>query len=261
MATTKNCVFCNTTDNLNTEMSVTLEDGNKVQAWVCDQHAEEATVKSVREAYCAKLDKFKELLEAAKALGFDLSAIAGKPEVAPQPKPQEKPRPVTEKAPSKPQMVELEDNENVVDTARLDNARAFISTGGQTEYGSVQGFSNYSLDGGKDKLSPELRQGKAHLAMMEGRDGQPLIIPDKRVDGTGVTTIKIVKNTNDDVLQRRFKQMAKDSMEDKVPDFAHNGYSATTKECPFCRGQGTILNAKKLVECPKCHGSGLLSSL
>lgn len=258
MTAGKICVFCGIADNLNTEMGVTIEDGSRVQVWVCDTHAEEATVKSVREAYNNRLQKLQELIESAKALGFNLNAISQtqQPATAPTAIVRQEAKP----KPKEPAPLELDDPENVVDTSKLDNARAFISQGGQTEFGSVQSFSNYSLEGGQDKLDPSLRQGKAHLTLAEGRDGKPIVIPDKRVDGTGTTTIKIVKNTNDDVLQRRFKQMATESMSDRPPDFAHNGYSSTTRECPLCHGQGTIINNKKIVECPKCHASGILSN-
>ena len=256
------CIFCNTATGLNTEMSISLDDGKKVQVLICDTHAEDATVKSAKAAYHDKLQKLQALLEQAKSLGLDISSLMGAQPAqaaAPVAKPVvQRPQPIA----PKPSVVvtDFGDDENVVDTSRIDIAKPFVSTGGQTEYGSVQSFTNYNLDSGTDKLSPEARKGKAHLAMMEGRAGQPIIIPDKRVDGTGTTTIKIVKAENDATLQNRFRKMAGDSLQDKVPDFAHTGYSSGIKDCPFCRGQGTIKNGTKLVDCPKCHGAGLLTS-
>jgi len=247
-------------------MTITLDDGQKVQVMICDEHAEEATIKSARQAYQSKMDKFKELLEQAKALGLDLSVVqpgVGQPvqnatQAVQQPVVQAaviekpKPKPVTP-------VIEFEDQDNVVDTSLIDRGRPFISTGGQTEYGAVQGYSNYDLNSGSDKLLPELRQGKAHMAMVEGRAGQPIVIPDKRIDGTGTTTIKIIKAESDATLQNRFKRMAGDSLNDKGPDFAHAGYVDGVKDCPFCRGQGSIKNGQKLIECPKCRGSGMLA--
>jgi hypothetical protein len=238
-------------------MTITLDDGQKVQVKICDEHAEDATVKSAKKAYSDRMSKLKELLEQAKALGFDLGAM--QPAQQPAAKPvaqvrQQVPAPmVKEQA-----LIELDDSENVVDTDLIDRGRPFVSSGGNTEYGPVQSFTNYNLDGGTDKLPPEARKGKAHMAMMEGRAGQPIIIPDKRVDGTGTTTIKIIKAESDATLQNRFKKMASDSMHDKVPDFVHGGYSAGVKDCPFCRGQGNIKNGQKMLDCPKCHGSGIL---
>lgn len=249
------CIFCNASESLNTEMTVTLDDGQKVKVNICDEHAEDATVKSAKKAYGDRIGKLKELFAQAKALGFDLGAI--------QPT-QQAPIQATVLVPpiipaAKPLIqIDLDDNENVVDTDLIDRSRSFISTGGATEYGPVQSFTNYDLNGGADKLPPEARKGKAHMAMMEGRAGQPIIIPDKRVDGTGTTTIKIIKAESDATLQNRFRKMASDSLQDKMPDFVHGGYSAGVKDCPFCRGQGNIKNGQKLVDCPKCQGSGIL---
>lgn len=252
-----NCIFCGSTTKLNTEMSITLDDGQKIQVHICEDHAEEATVKSAKQAYMVRLDKLKVLLEQAKALGLDLNSLQPKTQSTPVavPKQAQVAQPTVVQAQP---VLDLDDSENVVDTDRIDRARPFVSTGGQTEYGSVPSFSNYNLDGGTDKLPPEARKGKAHLAMMEGRAGQPIIIPDKRIDGTGTTTIKIIKAESDATLQSRFKKMAGDSLQDKVPDFAHAGYSSGVKDCPFCRGQGNIKNGSKLIDCPKCQGSGIL---
>ena len=257
------CIFCNASTGLNTGMSISLDDGKKVQVLICDTHAEDATVKSAKAAYHEKMQKLQALIEQAKSLGLDITSLMGAPQQPAQAAPAAQPalRP-QQTAPKQPVVVttDFDDDENVVDTSRIDISKPFVSTGGQTEYGAVQSFTNYNLDSGTDKLPPEARKGKAHLAMMEGRAGQPIIIPDKRVDGTGTTTIKIVKAENDATLQNRFRKMAGDSMQDKIPDFAHNGYSSGIKDCPFCRGQGTIKNGTKLVDCPKCHGAGLLTT-
>ena len=250
------CIFCNTSESLNTEMTITLDDGQRVKVKFCDEHAEDATVKSAKKAYSDRVAKLKDLFEQAKALGFDLGAMQPTQQAPAQAvvlKPQ-----LIVPAAKPPAQIELDDNENVIDTDLIDRSRPFISAGGSTEYGQVQSFTNYNLDGGSDKLPPEARKGKAHMAMMEGRAGKPIIIPDKRVDGTGTTTIKIIKAESDATLQNRFKKMASDSLHDKAPDFANGGYSAGVKDCPFCRGQGNIKNGQKLVDCPKCHGSGIL---
>ena len=62
----KQCVYCESSENLNTSLQVKLEDGSRVSVDICDEHAEEATIKSAREAYLAKQDKIKEVLEQAK---------------------------------------------------------------------------------------------------------------------------------------------------------------------------------------------------
>ncbi len=105
------------------------------------------------------------------------------------------------------------------------------------------------------------RKGKAKLTVMEGRDGQQLVIPEKRVDGMGTTRLKIVKKEDDTKLQSRFKRMAKDTIEhDKVPNFAREGYQNTQLECPFCHGNCTIVHLKREISCPKCNGAGVIST-
>jgi len=256
------CVYCDKTTDLNTQLTITI-DNDKVSVNICDEHAEEATIKSAREAYLAKQQKINDFLAQAKALGISVQDGPGGVVLAKGP-PSSQPSPPPSQ-PSQQIQVNLDDmtGDDVMDTSKLDNSRAIHSVGGSTEMGSVTSHSSHNVSGQHDVLPQEVRQGKAKMEMMEGREGIPLAIPAKRVDGTGTTLIRLTKIENDNRLQRRFKTMASDTMREfgaKVPDFARSGYQNTTSNCSFCNGQGYVKHGKGDIECPKCHGSGLLST-
>ena len=69
-----NCIYCNSADNLNTQLSLKLEDGTIAKVSVCDTHAEDATIKSAREKYIEKTNQLKQFLEQAKQLGIDIGS-------------------------------------------------------------------------------------------------------------------------------------------------------------------------------------------
>jgi hypothetical protein len=249
-------------------MTVTLDNGEKVTVDICDEHAEDATVKTVRVAHQTKLNQISALIEQAKALGMDISvnqsglSVAQKtPEPAPQPSPASQMTPQEIEKPIQPDPVQElsadEEDEDIVSTDLVDKlaSRGIQSVGGSTSMGSVDSHSSLDMNSMSEKLPEEARKGKAKMGIAEGRGGQPLVIPKKRVDGTGTTRINIRNKENDVTLQDRFKKMANDSMQDNAPDFARSGYQNSTRDCPFCRGDGEVQGQ----ECPKCKGDGFIS--
>lgn len=249
------CIYCETSNDLNTQFSITVEDGKKIQVKICDKHSEEATVKTAKEAYLTKIKRIEEVMAQAKLLGLHLSENAnGFVHVAPSTKP-------IKQAPQIQDSTVLEDlrnDPNAISTSKLDG-RGFQSVGGDAGGYSVSSHSSHDFNSLSDKLPEGLRVGLAQMSVVEGRGGQPLVIPQKRVDGTGTTTIIVKKSENDDRLQSRFKKMAQDSIGDKTPDFARAGYQNTTRSCPICRGSGVIIQARSQTSCPKCSGSGMIS--
>lgn len=249
------CVFCNSLSNLNTEMSITVDD-NKISVHICDEHADDATVKTARDAYMRKQEEIQKVLEQAKALGLNISTTGSGLVIAESPRQQ----------PQQPQRVQqiqqikksisddFENDPDVVPTTKLDSHRGMSSVGGGTEFGMVESINSFDMGNLRDKLPEEARQGVAKMTVVEGRQGQPLMIPKKRRDGTGTTVINIIK-TDDQSLQESFKRMAGDSMQDNVPNFARAGYRNTTKDCPLCYGNCEMQGR----ECPKCKGTGVIS--
>lgn len=236
-------------------MTITLDDGSKVKVHLCDEHAEDATVKTARIAYMKKQDAINAVLEQARALGLNISESNGLVIAQEAPKPAPQQTQVTNQPTKKsPVKNDLENDPDVISTERLDSHPGMLSVGGSAGNTSVESFSSHRIDGLKEKLEPSLRKGVAKMGVAEGRDGQPIMIPKVRRDGTGTTRLNIVK-TSDNILQESFKRMAKDSIQDRVPDFARSGYSNTTRTCPICRGEGEV-NGQ---QCPKCGGVGIIN--
>jgi hypothetical protein len=247
MMNSNQCVFCDKANNLNTQMTITI-DGISIDVKICDDHAEDATVKSVKEAYSVKKKKIDDVIAQAKALGLNISESGGLV-LASTPAP---------KTPAKPAIVEEMDvnSPDVIPTSKLKSV--VQTTGGDVAGMAIAGHSSFDVNSLSEKLPSEMLQGHAEMALVEGRSGQPLAIPKTRIDGTGTTRITIQKS-DDATLQNRFKKMATDSMNGNTPDFANAGYNNTTKTCPICRGQSTIKQNKKNILCPKCNGSGIIS--
>lgn len=248
------CIFCDAVTNLNTSFTISVDD-NKVVVRICDAHAEEATVKSAREAYLEKRKAIDALLAQAKALGLQLAEQPSGLVVAtkPQQQPQQHPQQLDESD------LPIPEGDNIISTTKLDRAK-FQSVGGVVSNG-IQVQSHRTIDSStlSDKLPDGALDGYAEMAVVEGRGGQPLAIPQRRVDKTGVTRITVSKST-DAALQERFKKMAGDTMGDRTPDFAKAGYQNTQKSCPMCKGACILKQGKgKEIMCPKCNGSGLIS--
>ena len=258
-----NCIYCNSSENLNTQLSLKLDSGTTATVSVCDMHAEEATIKSAREKYLEKAEQLNDFLEQAKQLGIDLSSLpilAGdhllKTTIGSQPaesippagEPQAKQPKIINDAETAGRMPM--DGEDWISTEKFQK----VSKVSPRVTGSAAGISNhasYDVKGDVDQLSEDLIEGKVKMAIAEGRNGQPLAIPRTRVDGTGTTNIRIVNQETDATLQNRFRQMAG---QENSPDF-RQGYQDTQRTCPICQGDCSI----KGKDCPKCSGAGFIS--
>jgi hypothetical protein len=225
---------------------------------ICDEHAEDASIKSAKAAYQEKQDKIKILLEQAKLLGLNISetnnglVVFEKPTTTNEPEPE--PETPNKKAPAQ----KMEDG--FISTDMIDRHRPIITQGGNTSLGNIASHSSYDITETRAELPENALKGKVKMAVVEGRGGQPLAVPQQRIDGTGTTRINIIKSENDSKLQERFKKMAKSSLGDQSPDFARSGYSNSTANCPVCRGDGTVNMGKTTQSCPKCGGSGIIST-
>jgi hypothetical protein len=256
------CIYCGSTKNLNTSLTVTLDDGIKHTVNICDEHAEEASIKSAKAAFMTKQAQIKEVIEQAKALGLNISETGSLALAESQPEPAPVESAPAEKQPKTIQQSSAEinpDDDDFIPTDVVDRSRPMTSVGGNTTMGNVQSYSSYDMSGTRGDLPEEVLKGKVKMEVMEGREGQPIALPQQRIDGTGTTSIHIAKTEDDRKLQERFKQMANESMGDKTPDFARSGYSNTTATCPICRGDAIVKMGAKSQICPKCNGSGFIS--
>jgi len=260
------CVYCNVADNLNTTFTITLDDGNRVAVYICDEHAEDATVKSAKAKYLEKKTEIDDFIARAKELGLQVNEPTQPGKIATasviqQPTPQQQ-APQPKQAP--PQDVIDDGTGMVVDSSEFDvrSRRGVIGTGGALNgVHTAEQYQNIDLSQvrreNKEALPPEAFRGKVKVEAVEGRTGQILNIPSQRVDGTGTTTIRIAKTTSDADLQRRTKQMARDTIDDKHPGYGPHGlgYERSTT-CPLCKGKCSVYHNRQWIECPKCGGIG-----
>ena len=251
------CIYCSTNKDLNTQLTITLDNGNRYTVDICDEHAEEASIKSAKAAYLAKQDKIQIILEQAKALGLNISETGAGLVIAEQ-KPTPTPTPPPKPA-HKTQIPETDDG--FISTDMIDNRnRSMSSMGGNTQMGSVESHQSYDTSQARGALPDDALKGRVKMTVVEGREGQPLSLPQQRIDGTGTTRINVIKSETDQKLQERFKKMAQSSMGGQAPDFARDGYRNTTSTCPICRGDGVVNMGKSSQTCPKCNGSGIIST-
>ena len=255
-----NCVFCGSHDNLNTSFVITLDDGTKVSVSICDEHAEDATVKSAKKAYMERQVQIDALLKQAESLGLKLAPVAGSKLVtlentAPKEVKQvntrrieiEKPEPAQDTAPGEIGLVPT----SLIDKKDIPTARVI-----DNNTGVGGGYGPIDLKSIANSLPKGVLDGQARPAIVEGRAGTPVPFVQLRRDGLGTTSINIVNKETDNTLQNRFKKMAENSQRDNIVDFIHNGYNDTTVTCIMCSGKCTIIRGGMEMLCPHCDGAG-----
>lgn len=280
-----NCIYCSSNDELNTRMEITVDGPSpdapksKITVLICDTHAEEATIKGAREAYLARKSQIDHFMEQAKALGITINTgasglvTATTPAPAPAPVPQRQMReqPIHHQ-PAVPEDANMIDSE---EAAQLMGPVKSVAGAVPKVMGSLDAVSdgriesrsqhtvndlNSKIEGGVTAES--LLKGKVQLERVPGRQGQPITIPTKKVDGTGTTHIRINNTMTDQQMLKRTKDMAQATMHDQHQGFGPHGqgYDAG-RRCPICRGTGSIRRQGREEACPKCDGSGMIMVL
>jgi len=238
-------------------MTVKLDDGTKVEAWISDDYLESATPLKVKAAVIEIINnqqnnqrEIDELLARVKALGYEIMPKGAVPTpvstvvapISPQP------GPINES-------IELLDPSHRLVDGRMADARS-VSPNVQGNVsalgGSVSGSGSEYAITSADKPTTDLKEGEqAEIGTVRGRAGMEIAIPVRRVGKTGETRVSVINTGGDAGLQQRFKALASQSEIDP-PDFIHGGYQVKTITCGLCRGQGKTMGK----ECPKCHGAG-----
>jgi len=244
-------------------MTITREDGSHVTVKICDEHAEDATIKSVKVAFEEKLDKIKLIIEQAKSLGlvldnqFTTFAAAKESMQAPAAAKVAKSSENDNVDKALDRIVgELDPtNPNVIPTSKL-NGREVRSITGAVGGESLQSYSGYNVNELSEQLDESLLDGYAEMVLNEGRTGLNIAIPAIRTDKTGTTRITINKTENDATLQERSKRQAQASLSNDSVNF-RDGY-AGQRNCPLCRNVGFIKQGKGSTVCPKCNGRGFI---
>ncbi len=252
------CVFCESVNDLNTSMTVTLEDGSKASVDICDAHAEDATAKTIRSAFMARQTKIKEFLEQAEKYGLVMSQNVSGLVVANQPAARQ---PVVQEQAERQRVIVQTDleplPEGMVPAGSVNKRLNRMVTSGKSFDGfSAEGSASHNLDDIESKIGGD--GGMIKIDVVEGRDGAPLAIQSIKRDNTGTTHVHVVK-TSDAEIQKRFKMMAEMSKSgqgwQQIPDF-RNGYDL--RDCPLCRGKCQVRSRGETIMCPKCEGRGAI---
>lgn len=242
------CIECSSDENLNTTLSVKLDDGSVVEVKICDEHVEDMTIKRAKELYQAKLEELTKIIEMAKKAGLTVTIPTGKAIAtaeAPPPVPARAQQTSTPATPKPPEDDDLEDATSA--RQRLGVAKSVAGPAGNFQVEAVKGLDKSQLEDQTD-----LGHEKMKLALAEGRHGQKVPIPSVIKDDSGTTNITVRQGMTDHELQRRFKGM---SNEEFSHAFATAGYAVD--ECGFCKGAGFIKQGKQKVGCPRCGASGV----
>ncbi len=258
----KRCIFSGSDQNLNTEMTVTLSDGEKVTVFISDAYADDATPKMIREAAekqrAEKTSEIEELRKKAAELGLTLAPLDQSPaQPIPQaPVPPQAPVVNTQPNPQVPTPPPTIDEGKMIDGTEADKkVNLSIDNSAGAQYGAAGG-GEYDIRT-EEKPSENLKEGeKAEIGYIKGRGGMQTAIPVRRVGKSGETTVKVVDTGGDRALQDRFKGMANDSENPNAHSFGKDGYQVRTITCTLCNGDGYTMNRK----CPKCDGAGMLDA-
>lgn len=259
------CIKCGTTENLDTILTVTVDDV-KYSVAICEEHSEDTTPKQVKALVSAKIEKLKMIMEELKEFGMEVGetngiAVAKKaPEVA-------------KKAPEV-----AKDEEKVVEATEEvyeKKESMVIKKGGLPKVRSISAnVDGQSIQGGTSINTRELvkrevesiKDEKVTVPVTEsieyqtvpGRQGVPMRIPKRIKHNQGSTNVTVVDTGGDRVIQSRFKEMARATMDEKNSSthiYGRDGYDTT--ECPLCGGTGE--NRVNGGKCVKCNGIGLLN--
>jgi hypothetical protein len=279
------CIVCGASQNLDTMLTVALEN-EKYTVAVCEEHAEDITPKKAKELVGQKVQQLNEALALIGEFGLQVNKSSGGIAVAEKPQEQ---KPIqedsdtvavveTEQEEEKPKIekkVQFSKDGKTELTKRARKKRAqHLSLGGAVSGAtnaniekhqgfdldsSVSGEIAHSLEKGtiKEAVKPESQIVEEQAVTTKSRG--PLIVPKKVSHNIGgETTIEIVNTGGDENLQRRFKEFAQHTKESNNPHgYARGGYD--TIECTLCKGNLRVKNKGVMIQCPKCKGTGVLN--
>lgn len=251
------CIVCESTKNLNTEITIKLESGEKQRVLLCDQH-EETSPKEARKYIAKRSKQLDEFMEQAKALGYEIkegNILVPVKKESIQEEHQEPQTPKPEPKKKSKKQDENDENEVVLDHIPMVDTGAVRGKNIQTH--QSLNIDNFMRDvvakEEKENISLKPKTDKVVMQTVSGRGGIPMNIPKEISGNIGNTIVKIVNSGGDRALQDRFKE---DADRSKV-DGAKISSNYSVKDCSVCNGTGIARMGGK--ECPKCAGTGLLN--
>ena len=220
----------------NTQMSITVDNINH-NIGLCDAHADECSMKHIREKVSEIIQNVNSAVAEAQAVGIIMSQADAplSAQSAPQLNSESTPTSETPSTPAPAQSAVV--NSDEVDLKETPTQREAPIK---------------SLPAKKKKSDPVTIAGQtlaedANVEVQQfiGRDGKPVELPLKVEGELGTTDIRLVK-VDDNVIQQRFK-----NLDSNAPD-KNQGYN--DRPCMLCKGTGFTMD-KNL--CKKCNGSGM----
>lgn len=224
------CIICGTNDNLNTELTITVDD-DRVVVRLCDEHAESTTPKMAKDKYLIKKAEIDEFIKKAEEMGLQVSLPSSNKKLAAAKK-------ISPQAPSQT------------------NDQGMISASEAAKY--YEGRT-IEIDGGESATINESQRsqedGQVRISKVPGPLDSQVDIPTYKRDKMGTTSIRVIKGFSDKDLQNRFKTMAGMTMSEESN--MCDGY--TTRDCMMCSGSGIInIGRGNTKQCPKCNGTGTI---
>ncbi len=260
-----NCIYCGTTTDLVAQLTITIDGDQKITVDICNEHSEDATIRTARQKYMERQSQIDELMAKAKMLGLELAPqqtpgglviLQSAPKEVPQ-----QPQPIQARPiqPRQQVVVASDDDDGMIDSTIVDQKerRTIVSRGGVAGSHSIESHRSLDMTDIQERIGDDVLHGKVKMETIERQSGGYVSIPAKKVNGLGTTNVVVVQTT-DQEMQRRFKQQADQSKSD-------NGWNSMRhlgKEgieiinCPICKGEGVARNAGKEITCPKCKGKG-----
>ena len=225
------CIVCKKLENL-THMTIKIVDADH-NIFICEEHAEECSLKNLKEIINNKIEQFKTLKQQMINLGIDFTKKSEKK--------------ILEKPPtSQPQMIK----EGTTKPPKQPVVQRQIRTSGS--HPEAKSYQSHDVDGAAEKEAKLLseRTGRdVKVAKTVEREEQEvegicktnMIIPKRLKSSDGsITNISIVKTSNADIMRRI------DPENGIIPP----------KDCSICRGTGKVNRGNN--NCPKCKGTGFL---
>lgn len=254
------CIFNGSSENLNTFMEITM-DGEKYKVAISQEFEDEASpgaikklipdrVAAMEAAKAEMMSKLEEFKAMAAELGFDLikkgaSPSLPKQEAVAQPVPQKN----TRKQLSREEAIAAhEAAKRAEKPIKITHSASGISAGA-SPHTIPQQVEVKTSEGTKIVSKPQTINETQQL--VKGPGGVPIPIP-KNIKGTdGETTITVVEDVNDRIIQMRGRQLHQ--MREQGDE------SYYSKNCRQCDGAGMIQNRRgETKQCKTCGGYGIL---
>lgn len=238
------CLMCRSSNNLNTRMTITIDEVS-YNICLCDEHAENTTMASLR-TQLAKIKKnLEDAMAAAEDAGIPIGTHSSQPPqhhdqdntASPEPQPTQ----TEHVAPEHSYRIPDSPPNSVISQEHVPPVPPAPPTNTPDPSGQSSLVSEDIAEDAEDAENNKVVQ----MQTFTGRDGKPVNVP-RHIEGDFGTTDIYITNVTDDVIQRRFK-----NLDECAP--GQEGYS---RKCPLCRGEGVSRVNNDI--CPKCKGTGLI---